>query len=339
MLTYICRRLLLLVPLLLAVSVLSFGIMLLAPGNYVDTLRQNPQIKPETIKQFEINYGFKDRKGNEVPKWRRYTRWLIGGGDAAGKFRVGAMGGNFGDSMEYKQPVMRLIVPRARNTFFLALCATLVAWILAIPLGVLSAVRQYSWTDMSLTVVAFLGLSIPSVVSSLLFLLLAASSSGLFPTGDMQRLDASDHGPWWQLRDLLWHLILPSLALGVISIAPYMRQMRGQMLEVLNSDFVRTARAKGLPDRAVVWRHAVRNAINPMITLFGYSLASLLSGSFVIEIVMNWPGLAPMILSAIQKNDVPLVMADLMIAALLLVLGNLAADIMLAAADPRIKLG
>jgi peptide/nickel transport system permease protein len=177
------------------------------------------------------------------------------------------------------------------------------------------------------------------VVSSLLFLLLAASSAGFFPTGDMQRLDASDHSFGWQVRDLLWHLILPSLALGIISIAPYMRQMRGQMLEALNADYVRTARAKGLSEARVVWGHAVRNALNPMITLFGYSLASLISGSFVIEIVMNWPGLAPMILNAIQKNDVPLVLADLLIAALLLVLGNLAADIMLAWADPRIKLG
>ncbi len=261
--------------------------------------------------------------------------------DTGDHYEGGALVGNLGESMEFHQPVLGLIAPRAYATFLLALCATIFAWTLAIPLGILSATRQYSATDMGLTVLGFLGLSIPSVVSSLVFLLIAAKSHAWFiqfPTGDMQRLDAGDYGFFWRARDLLWHLILPSFALGVISIAPYMRQMRGQMLEVLNSDFIRTARSKGLSERTVIWKHAVRNAINPMITLFGYSLASLLSGSFVIEIVMNWPGLAPLTLNAILKNDVPLVLADLLIAALLLVLGNLIADLMLAWADPRIKL-
>ncbi len=342
MITYILRRLLVMIPLLLAVSLLSFGIMLIAKGNYIDTMRQNPQIKAETIKQFEINYGFKDRQGHEVPGWKRYLRWLVGGQDASGdKFVCGAICGNLGDSMEFHQSVVTLMLPRAWATFLLALAATVIAWSVAIPLGIWSATKQYSVTDMSLTVLGFVGLSIPSVVSSLFFLLLAAKSHSWFihfPTGDMHRLDAEDYGFFWRLRDLLWHLILPAVALGVIAIASYMRQMRGQMLEVLNSDFIRTARSKGLSERIVIWRHAVRNAINPMITLFGYSLAGLLSGSFVIEIVMNWPGLAPLTLNAILKNDVPLVMADLLIAALLLVLGNLIADIMLAWADPRIKL-
>jgi peptide/nickel transport system permease protein len=341
MITFVIRRLLLLIPLLVAVSVLSFGIMVMAPGNYVDTLRQNPQIKAETIKRFEINYGFKDKAGKSISAPRRYVRWLFGGPNAEGKYERGALLGNLGESMEFHQPVLGLIAPRAYATFLLALCATIFAWSLAIPLGILSATRQYSPTDMGLTVLGFLGLSIPSVVSSLVFLLIAAKSHAWFiqfPTGDMQRLDAGDYGFFWRARDLLWHLILPSFALGIISIAPYMRQMRGQMLEVLNSDFIRTARAKGLGERTVIWKHAVRNAINPMITLFGYSLASLLSGSFVIEIVMNWPGLAPLTLNAILKNDVPLVLADLLIAALLLVLGNLIADLMLAWADPRIKL-
>jgi peptide/nickel transport system permease protein len=438
--TYIVRRLLLLLPLLLAVSLLSFGIMLMAPGSYVDTLKQNPNYKQETIRTFEINFGFKDRSGRPVPGWKRYRRWLLGGctpgarpaapdagrigrwwqgvaastdrracridiqvdgqsgelitgsaprpagapadagppdqpavakSDAArtalqsvpdgqirraglakkagrwvytfniitgDHFERGAIVGNLGNSFEYKQPVLAMIKSRAVATFLLALCATFIAWSIAVPLGILSATRQYSFTDMGLTVFGFLGLSIPSVVSSLVFLLLAARSNGWFPTGDMQRVYASEEPWWWQAGDIAWHLILPAFALGVISIAPYMRQMRGQMLETLNSDYIRTARAKGLKESTVVWRHAVRNAINPMITLFGYSLASLLSGSFVIEIVMNWPGLAPLTLNAILKNDVPLVMADLLIAAFLLVLGNLVADLMLAWADPRIKL-
>lgn len=320
MLTFILRRLFSVIPTLIGVSILSFMIMALAPGDILDTLRANPHVRPETVKELQKKFGL-DR-----PWHVRYVKWF-----------GNAIKGDLGESWEYHQPVSSLIASRMANTLYLSLAATVVEWLIAIPLGIWSAARQYSWIDKACSAFAFVGLSVPVILSALLLLFFAARTQ-LFPIGGMKSLehDTLDFGG--RMLDYLHHLILPAMALGIPGIAQYMRTMRGNLLEYLRADFVRTARAKGLSERVVVWKHAVRNALNPMITLFGYSVGSLLSGAFVVEIIMAWPGLGQMTLAALQKRDDYLVMGSLMLAAVMLIVGNLVADLLLAFADPRIKL-
>lgn len=320
MLIFLLRRLFLVIPTLLGVSLLSFLIMAKAPGDILDTLRANPHVRPETIELQRQKFGL-DRH------WTiRYAKWL-----------GNMLQGDLGESWDYHQPVSALIGARLWNTLVLGLAATAVEWLIAIPLGIWSAAKQYSWVDKICSALAFVGLSIPVILSALLLLFFAAKT-GWFPIGGMKSIDHETLSAWGKLVDVGHHLVLPAIALGIPGIAGYMRTMRGNLLEYLRADFVRTARAKGLSERVVVWKHAVRNALNPMITLFGYSLGSLLSGAFVVEVIMAWPGLGQMTLTALQKRDDYLVMGALMMAAVMLMLGNLVADVMLAIADPRVKL-
>ena len=318
--TYLLRRILTLVPLLLGVTLFAFLLTYLAPGDFLSQMAENPMISAETIESMRAKFGL------DQPWYVQYFLWL----------KNVFLHLDFGESFSYRQPVFDIIAPRLGNTLILALAAAVVAWGLAIPLGIVSAVRQYSWVDKTSSFVAFLGLSIPELFFALLMMFFAAKT-GLFPVGGMRSLD-HDQLQWGaQLADIAHHLVLPALVLGTVPMAARMRQMRANLLDVLRLDYVTTARAKGLAEDVVVWKHAVRNAINPLITLFGFTLASLLSGSFIVEIVMNWPGLGSLTLEALQRQDLYLVMGSVVMAATMLVLGNLIADVLLAVADPRIK--
>jgi peptide/nickel transport system permease protein len=210
-----------------------------------------------------------------------------------------------------------------------------ITYMLAIPLGILSAVRQNSWIDKSSSLAAFIGLSIPEMFFALILILMAART-GWFPIGGMESIDYDTLSLWGKIGDRLHHLFLPALVLGTVPLAGRMRQMRGNLLDVLRMDYVTTARAKGLDERTVILRHAVRNAINPLITLFGFTLAHLLSGAFLVEVVMSWPGLGRLTVDALFARDLYLVMGAVMMASILLILSNLVADILLAWVDPRI---
>lgn len=245
--------------------------------------------------------------------------------------------GDFGESFQKKRPVFGLIIERMGNTLTLSLSALFLAWLSAIPLGVLAAVKPNSFWDHTSGFIAFFGLSIPSVFFALLMVLLA-SYTGWFPIGDMRALDHQTLSAWGRFLDRLHHLVLPTIVIGTGAMAGYMRQARGNMIEALGQDYVRTARAKGLPRKTVLFKHALRNAINPLVTLFGYSLAALLSGSFLVEVVMNWPGMARLVVDAIFAKDEPVVMAAVLFSAVLLVFGNLIADLLLALVDPRVRL-
>ena len=218
----------------------------------------------------------------------------------------------------------------------LALSAALFAWGLSIPLGIVSAVRQDTWVDRSASFVSFMGLSIPEVFFALLMVLFAATT-GWFPVGGMKSIDFEYMSYGEQMLDLLHHLILPTIVLGSVSMASRMRQMRANLLDTLLQDYIQTARAKGLSERIVIYKHALRNAINPLITLFGFTLANLLSGAFLVEVIMSWPGLGRLTLDALFSKDLYLVMGSLLMASTMLILGNLAADILLALSDPRIR--
>ena len=304
----------------MGVTLLAFLLIYLAPGDFLSQMAENPTITPETIEAMRRKFGL------DQPWFVQYALWL----------KNVFLHLDFGESFAYRQPVFDVIIPRLGNTLILAVAAAIVAWGIAIPLGILAAVRQYSWVDKSASLFAFIGLSIPELFFALLMMYFAAKS-GWFPVGGMRSLDFADLSFGGKLLDLAHHLFLPALVLGTVPTAGRMRQMRANLLDVLRLDYVTTARAKGLDENKVVFKHAVRNAINPLITLFGFTIASLLSGSFIVEIVMAWPGLGTLTLEALLKQDLYLVMGSVVIAATMLVLGNLIADILLAVADPRIK--
>ena len=318
--TFLLRRLFSLVPLLMGVTLIAFLLIYLAPGDFLSQMSENPTISPDTIEAMRRKFGL------DQAWYVQYFLWL----------KNVFVHLDFGESFAYRQPVFSVIIPRLGNTLILAVTAAIVAWGLAIPLGIISAVRQYSWVDKSSSLFAFIGLSIPELFFALLMMYFAANT-GWFPVGGMRSLDFNDLSFGGKLLDLAHHLFLPALVLGMVPTAGRMRQMRANLLDVLRLDYVTTARAKGLDENTVVFKHAVRNAINPLITLFGFTIASLLSGSFIVEIVMAWPGLGSLTLEALLKQDLYLVMGSVVIAATMLVLGNLIADILLAIADPRIK--
>jgi peptide/nickel transport system permease protein len=307
------------IPLLMGITFFSFMIISLAPGDFLTTMSQNPQIKAETIAAMRAKFGL------DQSWYVQYGKWLWN----AAHF-------DFGYSFANQIPVFTLIRERMLNTLILALSAALFAWGLSIPLGVISAVRQNSWVDRSASFVSFIGLSIPEVFFALLMVLFAAKT-GWFPVGGMKSLDFEYMPYWEQTLDLLRHLILPTIVLGSISMAGRMRQMRANLLDTLLQDYITTARAKGLSERSVIYVHALRNAINPLITLFGFTLADLLSGAFLVEVIMSWPGLGRLTLDALFARDLYLVMGSLLMASVMLILGNLAADIMLVLSDPRIR--
>jgi peptide/nickel transport system permease protein len=322
MLRYIVRRLILLGPLLVGITFVSWAAIQLAPGSgdyFQSLVLQYPQISPATIA------GLRARFGMDQPPWIQYLRWLWS-----------IIHLDFGLSFAYQVPVTWLIGSRALNTLLLSLTSMAAAWAIAIPAGIYSAVHQYSIVDGALNVSAFVAISVPSFFSALL-LLYAAFWTHLLPLQGLTSVNY-DILPWWgKMLDVGWHLILPTVALGVFSVGGLMRYMRNNLLDVLRADYLKTARAKGLTERRVIFRHAVRNAINPLVTLFGFELGGLLSGAAFVENVLGYPGLGRLILEAVLKKDVFVVMGSLLLGSVLLILGNLAADILLAVADPRIR--
>ncbi|HZO84273.1 MAG TPA: ABC transporter permease [Verrucomicrobiae bacterium] len=318
--TFTVKRLFHLLPILFGVSLITFLLMSLTPGDYYTTLSQNPQISPEKIAELRAKMHL------DQPWYIQYFHWL-----------KNALRGDFGFSIAYKIQASELIFGRLWNTFILSFCATALAWCVAVPLGIWAAVKKDSWADRLCSFIAFVGLSIPEVLLALLALMFAAST-GWFPVGGAQSALYDLMSPAEQLRNRLHHLILPTAVLAASELAGIMRQMRSNLLDTLRAEFVTSARAKGLPEGWVIYKHALRNAINPLLTIFGYSLAGLLSGAFIVENVMAWPGLGRLTMEALFAKDYQLVVASVVMATGLLVAGNFIADLMLAWSDPRIRL-
>lgn len=320
MLRYILKRLLAMLPMLVIVSLLSFFVVKLAPGDPLSALKMNPTVTQATID------AERHRLGLDKPIMVQYWRWI-----------THAVTGDLGESYHYKNSVVTLMGQRVGNTLVLGISALIFTWLIAIPIGIYCAVKQYSLLDKAASVGAYVALGVPDYVASLLLLMFAVSTRA-FPVGGMSSLEASSMGTGAYILDVAHHLVLPTIAMGIGSIAILQRRMRGNLLDILHEDYIRTARAKGLSERAVTWGHAVRNAINPMVTMLGYELGALLSGAAFVEIIFSWPGLGNMMLEAVLANDYNLVMAGLVISAMMLMLGNLIADLLLGAVDPRIKL-
>lgn len=308
------------IPLLLGVSLLTFLLMALAPGDFFTTLSQNPQVSPETIARLKAQFHLGQ------PWYVQYFYWL-----------KNILHGDFGYSMAYKIPATSLIMDRLWNTFLLSFVALILTWGVAIPLGIWAAVKKDTWVDRGCSLVAFVGLSVPDVLLALLALWFAAAT-GWFPVGGAQSSIYDLLTPLQQFWDRSYHLILPAVVLAASGLAGIMRQMRSNLLDTLRAEYVTAARARGLGEGWVIYKHALRNAINPLLTIFGYSLAGLLSGAFIVENIMAWPGLGRLTIEAFFQKDSYLVVDCVVLATALLVIGNFIADLLLAWSDPRIRL-
>lgn len=257
----------------------------------------------------------------------RYLSWI-------GKFLQLDMGQSF----QYNTEVSKLILERLQSTVILGLSTLVVTWFIAIPLGVYLAVNQYSIQDQFFSSLSYFFMGFPDFFLAILFLLFAAST-GWFPTSGMMSIEAAQSGSFaTQALSVAHHLVLPTLTLSLISMASLQRRMRANLLDVLGEEYIKTARAKGVSENKVIYKHALRNAINPMVTLLGFEIAGLLSGAAFVEIIFSWPGLGNMMLQAILGSDMNLVMAGLVISSFMLLMGNLLADLLMPLVDPRIKL-
>ena len=340
--SFLFRRILATIPLMLAISVVVFLLMYLAPGDFLSEARNSKDISPEIVKQEEIRLGL------DKPWYVQYARWLNGVSPIKTnvllpetekqKHSFVYFGSpDFGYSWSYKIPVGELIAQRLVPTLMLALASTLFSYLIAIPLGVLAAVKKDSIFDHISSFLSYAALSIPYFFLALLAVLFAATS-GLLPTGGQMSILHEFMSPMQKVGDYLEHLILPTLVLSIGSIASIMRVMRGNFLDFAKVEFATTARAKGLSENAVMFKHVLRNALNPIITSFGFAFAGLLSGALLVENVMNYPGLGQLIYAAIVKQDQYVVMAGVIMGCTMLIIGQLLADLLLAMSDPRIRL-
>lgn len=315
---FILKRILQTIPLLVIVSLISFFIIRLSPVDPLAELRLNPSISQETLQKE------KARLGLDKPIIVQYGLW-------AKSFVQGDLGvTSSGEKVSVK------LAERIPNTLVLTLIVIFMTWMVGIPLGILGAIYNKSKLDRILTILSSVGMAIPSFFFAILLLIFAVKS-GLFPVGGLTSYDFSDMSFCGKIVDISKHLVLPVTVLFTLSLAGLQRQMRANMLDVLDSDYIKFARAKGLSETKIIFKHALRNAINPMITLLGFEFAGLLSGAALTEYVFQYPGLGRLILEAVMKSDINLVMASLMIGSIMLVAGNLLADILLIITDPRVR--
>lgn len=317
-LKYILKRILQTIPLLIIVSLISFFIIRLSPVDPLAELKLNPSVSKETLQRET------ERLGLDKPIIVQYGKWA-----------KAFLRGDLGITSNGEQ-VSAKLKERIPNTLLLTVIVIFLSWSVGVPLGVIAAVNWKSPLDRILTVLTSIGMAIPSFFLAVLLLILAVKT-GWFPVGGLTSSNFMDMSFSQKVIDVTRHLILPVTVLFTLSLAGLQRQMRANLLDVLDSDYVKFARAKGVGEFSVIYKHALRNAVNPMITLLGFEFAGLLSGAALTEYVFQYPGLGRLILEAVLKSDINLVMASLMMGTIMLVVGNLIADILLIITDPRIR--
>ncbi len=331
---YIIRRLLQAIPLLFVISVLIFAGIQAAPNNPLNALADNPNIQPEDLKRLEDLYGFND------PMPVKYTKWLSQ-----------MLQGNWGDSFITHRPVLTEVSERLPNTLYLSAIAFALALLISIPIGVVSATRQYSLFDHIATTIAFMGQAIPIFWFGLILIIIFAvalknplagtalfphaTPIPFFPGGGTTTL--GDYGPSDPLVDRIWHLVLPVAMLTVFQLANHIRYLRAGMLDTIKLDFIRTAHAKGLTERAVIYKHAFKNAALPLVTIIALEIPGLFNGALFTETIFSWPGMGRLFFQHAERGDYPVLMGILMISAGLIILFNLIADIVYGFLDPRIR--
>lgn len=318
MLKYILKRLVISIPVIIGITILSFTIMKLSPGdplaNFID-----PSISMEDLEISRQSLGLDD------PLYVQYFKWI-------GEL----LHGNLGYTYSGNHSVSALIMERLPNTLILTLSAFILSFIIGIPLGVVGAVRKNTHTDYSITVLALIGVAIPSFFFGLLVIYFFSLVLGIFPSGGMVNIRAGYTG-YAYFTDVIHHLILPAIVLSLGNIASVSRFTRSSMLDVLKEDYIRTARAKGLTNKVITYKHALRNALIPVVTIFGLSIPFLFSGAYITESIFNWPGMGQLGITAIHDREYGIIMALNLITATLVLLGNLTSDILYAIVDPRIR--
>lgn len=329
---YLLRRVIQAIPILIGVSMIIFLIVYASPGDPTDRFRV-PRVPPEQIEALIRSYGL-DR-----PLPEQYLAWVTT------FFRVWdfqAMDWNWdawGYSFSDGRPVMEKVFQRLPPTVLLMGTALIVTIVFAIPIGILAAVRQYSWTDKIITTAATFGYAIPSFLLGTYILYLGGVLLKQWTNGDIgfPLFGMESLGKRGDPIDIAVHMVLPVTSLATLSIAAWSRYTRSSMLDVLHQDYVRTAKAKGLPRRSVIYKHALRNALIPIVTLLGLSIPSLIAGAAITETIFSWPGIGSMFILSVGTKDYPVIMAVAMLSGIAVVVGNLLADLLYGLVDPRIK--
>jgi peptide/nickel transport system permease protein len=319
---YILKRLLLMIPVLLGITIISFTVMKVAPGDPVSLVSDlNPNMNEEAIKRIRAHYGL------DQPVYVQYLKWLR-------NMVVLDFGRSFAPD---NRPVIDKIMERIPITLLINILSMILIMVVAIPIGVMSAVKQNSLFDKGTTIFVFLGFAIPTFWLALLLMMLFGVKLGWLPISGFRSLNYAHLSPIGQVLDVAKHLILPVFVSGFGGLAGMSRYARSNMLEVIRQDYITTARAKGLSERTVIYKHALRNALMPVITLLGLSVPGLIGGSVIFETIFAIPGMGQLFYQAVMMRDYPTIMGILVIGAVLTLLGNLIADLLYTVADPRVR--
>ncbi len=319
MIKYTLKRLLQMIPLVMGMTFVSFFIVKLAPGDFFTQIELNPSISKETVELLRKTYGL------DKPLVSQYLHWLWN-----------VLHFNLGYSFSYHKSVSSLISERLLNTLELTVSSFFLSWLISVPLGIVAGVFNGKLLDRVISMFSFIGMSIPNFFLAFLLMYFSAKT-GLFPIGGVVSQEYEHLSFVGKILDRLWHMFIPLSVLVIGSIASLLRLVRSTIIDELNKDYVKLAKAKGLPFKTVVLKHAFRNALNPFLTLIGFDIAGLLSGAALIEIITAWPGMGRLMFEAVMSQDLFLVMGSLYIGGIMLIVGNLISDILLALNDPRIR--
>lgn len=318
MASYVIRRVIQAIPIVFGISLLIFLIVNLAPGDPTDRFR-NPRVSTEQIQAIQRLYGL------DKPLWERYVAWVTAFFQV---WRPEAWGYSYATG----RPVLETITSRLPATLLLMGVAEIVTLVFAIPIGILAAVKQYSLTDKVISIFATIGYAIPSFILGIYVLYIGGVALGWFPLFGLH-----SPGKEGDPLDVAWHLVLPVTVLAIQAIAGYARYVRTSMLEVMNQDYVRTAKAKGLAGSRVVGKHALRNALMPVVTLVGLAFPALVAGAVITESIFSYPGIGQLTIDSISALDYPVIYAAAMLIGIAVIVGNLLADVMYGMVDPRVK--
>lgn len=322
---YVVRRALHAIPLLVMVSIVGFILINLPPGDYLNTYLIRLESEGTTAAQAMIS-GLKERFGLDRPLHQQYLMWI-----------TNFVQGDMGESFQQRRPVLDIVRDRLPVTLLLTVTTLIFTWVVAIPIGIYSATHQYTWQDNVFTVLGFFGLAVPNFLFALVLLVGGFTLFGRAPLGLFS--PAFQDAPWSlaRLLDMLKHIWIPVLVIGTSGTAGLIRVMRGNLLDVLEQQYVQTARSKGLTERVVVYKHAVRNALHPLVMQLGLQLPEIFSGAAITSVVLNLPTLGEAYLVAVQSQDMFLAGSFLLIITTLLIIGNIVADVLLAILDPRVS--
>ena len=327
MLAFIVQRILIMIPMLVAISILSFVIIQLPPGDFLTSYVAQLRMEGDEVDEAELA-SLRQRYGLGQPAYVQYLKWISGV----------LLKGDWGQSMEWQKPVSELIWERLGLTMALSLGALLVGWFIAIPVGVYSATHQYSWLDYIMTTFSFVGLGTPGFLLALIILFLVQSWLGMNVGGLFSDEYILEPWSWPKIVDMLKHIWVPMLIVAVNGTAGNIRITRANLLDEINKPYVETARAKGVEEGRLIWKYPVRVALNPFFSTVGWSLASLISGTTLVAMVLSLPTTGPMLLRSLTSQDMYLAGSFLFLLSTLTIIGTLMSDVLLAIVDPRIRM-